>query len=319
MDDTARPSGAKTADSASTILVKNRSTRRAVCGSVRESCTAPGAIRGTLVIAAARPCRGARCHVMRSRSAVSADPGPPSRSRIVAPQSRGLRVCEVGRGRDITPARMTCLHPGSGTGGKDPGRSGTPGDRLRRIAPHPPTGPRAPAYPVSPTRRDTLSVAQGLATWLARGTGLHGWALAMQGQGAQGIADIRQGLAADLAPGAQTWQPYGLGRLAEAYGEGGHPEEGLRVLAEALAVVDTTAKPCDAAELSRLKGRWPDWRCRGSTCAVVSSPQSPQSWATSCRNVGVPPAIGIDQIPASVCPLPDWAARKTTLSPLVAG
>ena len=42
----------------------------------------------------------------------------------------------------------------------------------------------------------TLTTEQGFAQWLARGTVLHGWALAMQGQGEEGIAEMRQGLAA---------------------------------------------------------------------------------------------------------------------------
>ena len=75
---------------------------------------------------------------------------------------------------------------------------------------------------------------------MARGTVLHGWALAMQGQGEAGLAEIRQGLAAYLATGSTLWQPYVLGLLAEAYGAGGHPDEGLTALAEALAVLDTT-------------------------------------------------------------------------------
>ena len=51
---------------------------------------------------------------------------------------------------------------------------------------------------------------------------------------------MRQGLAAELATGATLWQPYFLGLLAEAYGAGGHPDEGLHALAEARAVLDTT-------------------------------------------------------------------------------
>ena len=62
---------------------------------------------------------------------------------------------------------------------------------------------------------------------VARATVLHGWALAMQGQGEVGMAAIRQGLAAYLATGSMLLQPYGLGLLAEAYGAGGHPDEGL--------------------------------------------------------------------------------------------
>ena len=100
----------------------------------------------------------------------------------------------------------------------------------------------------------TLATAQGFASFLARGTVLHGWALALQGQGEAGIAAIRQGLAAELATGDTLWQPYFLGLLAEAYGAGGHPDEGLAALAEALAVLDTTELRYYAAELSRLKG-----------------------------------------------------------------
>jgi class 3 adenylate cyclase/predicted ATPase len=100
----------------------------------------------------------------------------------------------------------------------------------------------------------TLATEQGFASWLARGTVLHGWALAMQGQGEGGRAAIRQGLAAERATGATVWQPYCLGLLAEAYGAGGHPDEGLTALAEALAVTDTTELRYYAAELSRLQG-----------------------------------------------------------------
>src|SRR5207342_2800759 len=68
----------------------------------------------------------------------------------------------------------------------------------------------------------TLTTKQGFVAWGARGTVLHGWALAMQGQGEAGIAAIQQGLAAELATGATLWQSYFLGLLAEAYGAGGH-------------------------------------------------------------------------------------------------
>ena len=100
----------------------------------------------------------------------------------------------------------------------------------------------------------TLATAQGFAEWVARGTVLHGWALALQGQGEAGLAAIRQGLAANLATGSTMYQPYRLGLLAEAYGAGGHPDEGLHALAEARAVLDTTEVRYYAAELSRLQG-----------------------------------------------------------------
>jgi predicted ATPase len=100
----------------------------------------------------------------------------------------------------------------------------------------------------------TLATKQGFAQWVAWSTVLHGWALAMQGQGEAGLAEIRQGLAADLATGSTSWQPYSLGLLAEASGVGGHPDAGLTALAEALAVTDTTELRYYAAELYRLKG-----------------------------------------------------------------
>jgi predicted ATPase len=100
----------------------------------------------------------------------------------------------------------------------------------------------------------TLATAQGFVQRVAWSTVLHGWALAMQSQSEAGPAAMRQGLAADLATGATLWQPYFLGLLAEAYGVGGHPDEGLAALAEALAVMDTTEARVYAAELYRLQG-----------------------------------------------------------------
>ena len=76
----------------------------------------------------------------------------------------------------------------------------------------------------------------------------------MQGQGEADLAAMRQGLAAELATGATLWQPYFLGLLAEAYGVGRHPDEGLAALAAALAVLDPTEARYYDAEIYRLKG-----------------------------------------------------------------
>src|SRR5262249_13390888 len=40
-----------------------------------------------------------------------------------------------------------------------------------------------------------LSAEQGFTYWAAYGTSLHGWALAMQGHGEEGLAQVRQGIA----------------------------------------------------------------------------------------------------------------------------
>jgi predicted ATPase len=58
--------------------------------------------------------------------------------------------------------------------------------------------------------------AGGVPLFVAWGTLLRGWALAEQGQGAEGVAQVRQGLAAWRAEGAELWQPYFLALLAEA-------------------------------------------------------------------------------------------------------
>src|SRR2546425_2419786 len=46
-----------------------------------------------------------------------------------------------------------------------------------------------------------LSTEQGFAQWEVWGTSVRGWALAMQGQGEEGVAQVRQGIAAWRAPG----------------------------------------------------------------------------------------------------------------------
>jgi TOMM system kinase/cyclase fusion protein len=100
----------------------------------------------------------------------------------------------------------------------------------------------------------TLSREQGFPQWLAMGPILQGWALAKRGQGAEGIAQMHQGLAAYRATETELERPYYLALLAEAYGTVEQFEEGLSVLAEALAVVDKTGERSYEAELYQLKG-----------------------------------------------------------------
>jgi predicted ATPase len=100
----------------------------------------------------------------------------------------------------------------------------------------------------------TLSTEHGFSSYLAVATILRGWALAEQGQAAEGIAQMCQGLTAHRATGAKLWQRYFLALLAEAYGKAEQPEEGLTVLAEALAIEDNTEERVYEAELYRLRG-----------------------------------------------------------------
>lgn len=100
----------------------------------------------------------------------------------------------------------------------------------------------------------TLTSAQGFPQWLALGTLHRGWALAQQGQAAEGIAHIRQALAAWQSMGAEMYQPWYMGMLAEAYGQHGQIEDGLQILTEALAVTERNGEVSYEAELHRLQG-----------------------------------------------------------------
>jgi predicted ATPase len=86
------------------------------------------------------------------------------------------------------------------------------------------------------------------------GTILRGWALAEQGQGKEGSRQICQGLDALQAMGVGLSRPSYLAMLAEAYGKEGQATEGLKVLAEALAMVNKNGESVWEAELYRLKG-----------------------------------------------------------------
>jgi predicted ATPase/DNA-binding winged helix-turn-helix (wHTH) protein len=98
-----------------------------------------------------------------------------------------------------------------------------------------------------------LAAAQGFELRLEQGRMLRGWALAMQGKAAEGVAQIRQGWAAQRAVGPKLLQPYFLALLAEASGQAGAPEAGLPILAEAMTLVDTTEERWWEAELYRLQ------------------------------------------------------------------
>jgi predicted ATPase len=100
----------------------------------------------------------------------------------------------------------------------------------------------------------SLSTEQGFPHWLAAGTLLRGWALAIQGHAEEGIADLQQGLAAWRAMGAKLGLSWVLPLLAETYGKAGQVEAGLQALTEALALVDQTQERFYAAELYRLQG-----------------------------------------------------------------
>jgi predicted ATPase len=99
-----------------------------------------------------------------------------------------------------------------------------------------------------------LASEQGFSMFSALGIVLRGWALAGRGQVEEGLTQLRQGLAAFRATGAEMLRPYFLILLAEAYEKVGQREEGRAVLTEALAAVHGTGVRFCEAELYRLYG-----------------------------------------------------------------
>ena len=98
-----------------------------------------------------------------------------------------------------------------------------------------------------------LATAQQWPLRAAQGRIVQGWVLAMQGDAAAGVVQLRQGVESpDVGP--EHLRPYWLALLAEAYGRAGQPEVGLQVLAEAVAVMTTTEMWWSEAEMSRLQG-----------------------------------------------------------------
>jgi predicted ATPase len=99
-----------------------------------------------------------------------------------------------------------------------------------------------------------LSIEQGFPFWAAAGTILRGWALAMQGQGEAGMAQVCQGIAAYRATGAPLLVAYYCTLLAEVSAHLGHPEDGLQALVEAHTLMEQQEERYWEAEVCRLRG-----------------------------------------------------------------
>ena len=99
-----------------------------------------------------------------------------------------------------------------------------------------------------------LSNEQGFPVMVDYGTPLRAWTLVMQGHTEEGIAQLRQIMANKLAGIDQSEWPMYYALHVEAYGAAGHTEEGLDMVAEALALVKKTGFRFYEAELRRLQG-----------------------------------------------------------------
>ena len=119
-----------------------------------------------------------------------------------------------------------------------------------------------PAVQESAEATTAIATEHGFSFWLAGGLVMRGWALAEQGAWASGIAQLRQGLTAWVATGGRdATGPTSSALLAEALGREGQIEEGLGVLAEALALMHehgrrlSTGQSCIASRASSCCGR----------------------------------------------------------------
>jgi predicted ATPase len=132
-----------------------------------------------------------------------------------------------------------------------------------------------------------LATEQGFPFWVAQGTMMRGWALADQGRGKEGIAQLHEGVTAYRATGAEVFLTGWLALLAEAYGKVEQTEEGLRVVDEALTLVEKKGEQVYEAELYRLKGMLALLpKGQGLQFTVKKSPESgvgsPESEAEEC-------------------------------------
>jgi DNA-binding SARP family transcriptional activator/predicted ATPase len=88
----------------------------------------------------------------------------------------------------------------------------------------------------------------------SQGTFQLGWALAELGDLDEGIARMRQGIAAISATGAQMGLPYFVALLGEALWKAGKPEDGLEEINTALAIARQQGARFQYPEMLRLQG-----------------------------------------------------------------
>jgi class 3 adenylate cyclase/predicted ATPase len=102
-----------------------------------------------------------------------------------------------------------------------------------------------------------LAVAdeQGFPFWLAQGTIYQGWIKVKRGDLTEGISLLRAGSIAYRGTGTEELTPYYTALLARACEIAGQTKESLKLLDEALRIVDRTGERWFEAELYRHKGQ----------------------------------------------------------------
>ena len=114
---------------------------------------------------------------------------------------------------------------------------------------------RADAKEVEARAAATMALSgDAFPYYRAWGRILHGWALTERGEVTGGIADMREGLAAMRATGADLRRPYYLALLAEVLGKSGQVDEALSLIEEGLRFSASSREHWRDAELHRLAG-----------------------------------------------------------------
>lgn len=99
-----------------------------------------------------------------------------------------------------------------------------------------------------------LATRHSLGYWLVNGLILRGWTMVQQGAAEAGIALMRQSAADRAGLGVGWYQTRYLCMLAEAYAQVGQAEPGLRVIADAKALVARNDEHMWEGELARIEG-----------------------------------------------------------------
>jgi predicted ATPase len=107
--------------------------------------------------------------------------------------------------------------------------------------------------------------------WGAAARIISGWAQALQGDGATGVAEASTALALWEQTGARMLRSFFLGLVGEAHRAAGEPDDALAVVDRALAVSQSIGEHFYDAELHRLRGELLADLGPGQTAAAETS------------------------------------------------
>lgn len=109
---------------------------------------------------------------------------------------------------------------------------------------------------VEGTARELVTVAgeHALPMWLAWGRTMRGWALFERGRADEGMAEITVGVAGAEIAHSSVMKIHFLSQLGETFGRLGYVSEGVTMVEEGFASLETTDERVSEAELHRSRG-----------------------------------------------------------------